>query len=82
MSRTRLKQTLARGLAAVACAAAMAAQAAWEPAKPVEFVVPAGTDNDEVQSVALADAKVQAALAGATPKKVIVVSGRMVNIVA
>ena len=46
------------------------------------IVVPAGTDNDEVQSVALADAKVQAALAGATPKKVIVVSGRMVNIVA
>jgi len=46
------------------------------------IVVPAGTDNDEVQAVALADAKVQAALAGATPKKVIVVSGRMVNIVA
>ena len=46
------------------------------------IVVPAGTDNDEVQAVALADAKVQAALAGATPKKVIVVSGHMVNIVA
>jgi len=43
MVRSQLKQTLARGLAAVACAAAMVAQAAWEPAKPVEFVVPAGT---------------------------------------
>ncbi|MBL0088765.1 MAG: tripartite tricarboxylate transporter substrate binding protein [Ideonella sp.] len=43
MSRSQLKQTLVRGLAAVACAASMVAQAAWEPAKPVEFVVPAGT---------------------------------------
>ena len=34
-----------------------------------------------VEAAALADAKVQAAVAGATPKKVIVVPGRMVNVV-
>jgi leucyl-tRNA synthetase len=45
-------------------------------------VVAAGADDDAVRSVALADAKVQAALGGAAPKKIIVVPGRMVNIVA
>jgi leucyl-tRNA synthetase len=34
-----------------------------------------------VQAIALADDKVVAALAGAAPKKVIVVPGRMVNLV-
>ena len=43
--------------------------------------VPADADIDAVQSMALADDKVQAALDGATPKKVIVVPGRMVNLV-
>jgi leucyl-tRNA synthetase len=37
---------------------------------------------EDVQALALADDKVVAALAGAAPKKVIVVPGRMVNIVA
>ncbi len=41
----------------------------------------ADSPADLVEATALADAKVVAALAGATPKKVIVVPGRMVNIV-
>ena len=45
-------------------------------------VVPADADADAVEAAAMADDKVQTALAGATPKKVIVVPGRMVNIVA
>ncbi|HRB03524.1 MAG TPA: leucine--tRNA ligase, partial [Ilumatobacteraceae bacterium] len=44
--------------------------------------VAADADSDAVQAIALADEKVQAALAGAAPKKVIVIPGRMVNIVA
>ena len=43
--------------------------------------VPNDADSDTVQTIALADDKVIAALAGATPKKVIVVPGRMVNLV-
>lgn len=43
--------------------------------------VAADADADTVGSVALADDKVVAALGGATPKKVIVVPGRMVNLV-
>ncbi|MDT5020321.1 MAG: hypothetical protein QOI33_845, partial [Mycobacterium sp.] len=34
-----------------------------------------------VETAALADEKVQAFLAGGTPKKVIVVAGKMVNLV-
>jgi len=45
------------------------------------IMVPADSDNDTVQATALADPRVAAALAGATPKKVIVVPGRMVNVV-
>jgi leucyl-tRNA synthetase len=45
-------------------------------------VVAASASSDEVQAAALADDKVQAALGGQAPKKVIVVPGRMVNIVA
>ncbi len=45
------------------------------------IVVPADADQSTVQSIALADDKVVAALAGASPKKVIVVVGRMVNLV-
>ncbi|MCB0979807.1 MAG: class I tRNA ligase family protein, partial [Ilumatobacter sp.] len=45
-------------------------------------VVAADADTATVEAAAMADDKVQTALAGATPKKVIVVPGRMVNIVA
>jgi leucyl-tRNA synthetase len=43
--------------------------------------VAADADAATVEQLALADDKVIAALAGATPKKVIVVPGRMINIV-
>lgn len=43
--------------------------------------VAAGADVDAVEAAALADDKVVASLAGATPKKVIVVAGRMINLV-
>jgi leucyl-tRNA synthetase len=46
------------------------------------ITVAADAPNDVVQATALADDKVQAALGGQAPKKVIVVPGRMVNIVA
>jgi leucyl-tRNA synthetase len=45
------------------------------------ITVPAGADADTVEAAALADEKVQTSLAGATPKKVIVVAGRLVNLV-
>ncbi len=45
-------------------------------------VVAADADAATVEAAALADDKVAAALNGATPKKVIVVPGRMVNVVA
>jgi leucyl-tRNA synthetase len=44
-------------------------------------VVPADAGADAVQAAALADDKVVALLTGGSPKKVIVVPGRMVNIV-
>jgi leucyl-tRNA synthetase len=43
--------------------------------------VPATAGADAVEAAALADEKVQTFLAGATPKKVIVVAGRLVNLV-
>jgi leucyl-tRNA synthetase len=43
--------------------------------------VPTGATPAAVEAAALADEKVVAALAGATPKKVIVVPGKMVNVV-
>ncbi len=46
------------------------------------IVVAADAANDVVEAAALADPKVVAALGGATPRKVIVVAGRTVNIVA
>ncbi len=46
------------------------------------ITVAADADNDTVQALALADEKVQAALGGGAPKKIIVIPGRMVNIVA
>ncbi len=45
------------------------------------ITVPADADADAVEAMALADDKVQTSLAGATPKKVIVVAGRLVNLV-
>jgi len=45
------------------------------------ITVPADADADAVEAAALADEKVQTFLAGATPKKVIVVGGRLVNLV-
>ncbi|MDT5164362.1 MAG: leucyl-tRNA synthetase, partial [Mycobacterium sp.] len=45
------------------------------------ITVSAGADADAVETAALADEKVQAFLAGGTPKKVIVVAGKMVNLV-
>ncbi|MCU1397657.1 MAG: leuS [Acidimicrobiales bacterium] len=47
-----------------------------------KIAVASDADDATVEAVALADAKVIAALAGAVPKKVIVVPGRTVNIVA
>ena len=44
-------------------------------------VVAADADEDTLKAAALADEKVQAFLAGATPRKVIVVPGRLVNLV-
>ncbi|WP_319452902.1 MULTISPECIES: leucine--tRNA ligase [unclassified Mycobacterium] len=43
--------------------------------------VAADADADALEAAALADEKVAAFLAGATPKKIIVVAGRLVNIV-
>ena len=49
MRRTNRTRTRTRTLLAAACAAALTslialpAAAAWEPTKPIEFVVPAGT---------------------------------------
>ncbi|KUI39308.1 leucine--tRNA ligase [Mycobacterium sp. IS-1590] len=43
--------------------------------------VAADADTDALEAAALADEKVQAFINGATPKKVIVVAGRLVNIV-
>ena len=45
------------------------------------ITVAADADADALETAALADEKVQAFLNGATPKKVIVVAGRMVNLV-
>ena len=45
------------------------------------ILVAADADQATMEATALADPKVQAALGGNAPKKVIVVPGRMVNIV-
>ena len=45
------------------------------------ITVAADADADALEAAALADEKVQEFLGGATPKKVIVVAGRLVNIV-
>ena len=44
--------------------------------------IPLGIDKEEIEKLVMADEKVQKQLAGASPKKVIVVPGKIVNIVA
>ncbi|MFD6463739.1 class I tRNA ligase family protein [Streptomyces roseolus] len=44
--------------------------------------VPAAADNATIEAAALADEKIAALLDGATPRKLIVVPGRLINIVA
>ncbi len=46
-----------------------------------KILVSTSADNAEIEKLALADSKVIDALGGATPKKVIVIKGRLVNIV-
>jgi leucyl-tRNA synthetase len=45
------------------------------------ITVAVDADRDAVEAAALADSKVAAAIDGAVPKKIIVVPGRMVNVV-
>ena len=47
-----------------------------------EISVPRDTDEKEVERLALENERVVASLAGAAPKKVVVVPGRIVNVVA
>jgi leucyl-tRNA synthetase len=46
-----------------------------------KILVATGASKDDIEAIAMADEKVIEALAGGTPKKVIVVPGRMVNVV-
>jgi leucyl-tRNA synthetase len=46
-----------------------------------KITVAAEASDDEVQKAALASEKVQAAMGGKTPKKIIVIKSRLVNIV-
>ena len=46
-----------------------------------EIEVPREADKDAVEAIAMATEAVQRSLDGATPKKVIVVPGRIVNVV-
>lgn len=46
-----------------------------------KILVPSSADNASIEKIALSDEKVIEALNGATPKKVIVIKGRLVNIV-
>jgi leucyl-tRNA synthetase len=46
-----------------------------------KLVVPAGLSDEETKSAALADPKIQELTAGKAPKKVIVVQGKLVNVV-
>ena len=46
-----------------------------------EIVVPAGADRVEIEALVLADEAVQRVLNGSTPRKLIVVPDRIVNVV-
>ncbi len=50
--------------------------------KRADVTVPGGADPETVESLVLASEAVQKALEGRTPRKVIVVPGRIVNLVA
>ena len=58
MSKSPISRRVSRSLFAVAALAAMSSAlgAAWEPAKPVEFVVPAGTGGGADQMARLLQA--------------------------
>ncbi|MCC7392401.1 leucine--tRNA ligase [Candidatus Sumerlaeota bacterium] len=47
-----------------------------------KIIVPRDADKEQLEAIALSSEKVQAALAGATPKKIIVVPGRLINVLA
>ena len=46
-----------------------------------KLTLPAGTSDKDIETAALADPKVKEHLAGKTPKKVIVVQGKLVSVV-
>jgi len=46
-----------------------------------EIAVSQGASNEEIEALAIQSERVQAHLAGRAPKKVIVVPGRLVNVV-
>ena len=46
------------------------------------ITIPADADRDATEAAALADAKVQALLAGKTVRRVVVAPGRLINFVA
>ena len=51
------------------------------PAIRIPFFVPADAEEEQIKSTALGSAKVQAALAGQEPKRIIVIKSRLVNII-
>ena len=53
ISRSTSRLTKVGAAAALAMAAATPAMAAWEPTKPVEFVIPAGTGGGADQMARL-----------------------------
>jgi len=46
-----------------------------------DFLVPADSSKEQIEGIAMATPILQKLLDGATPKKVIVVPGRLVNVV-
>ena len=46
-----------------------------------KVILPAGATGKEIEAAALADVKVKEFMAGKAPRKVIVVQGKLVNIV-
>ena len=46
-----------------------------------KITLPPGTSDKDIETAALADAKVREFTNGKTPKKVIVVQGKLVNVV-
>ena len=75
--RSANAQVSGGGLATEGAALPIEHDLAWEST----VTVAADADSDAVQAAALAEEKVVAFLDGRTPKKVIVVPGRLVNVV-